>query len=88
MSQLLQPIPSCALISDVGTAKIWTLPLHEAGTISLYTCLGTSHPFYTSHSALGLGKVPQSTDLLVSDVSTGTTPVTSPFVHYEISPFK
>ena len=34
MSQLLQPISSCALMSDVGTEKIWTLPLHEAGTIS------------------------------------------------------
>jgi len=49
MSQLLQPISSCAITSDVGTEKIWTLPLHAAGKISWYTSLGTSYPFFNSH---------------------------------------
>jgi hypothetical protein len=40
MSQLLQPISSCALMSNVCTEKISTLPLHTAGKTSWYTSPG------------------------------------------------
>jgi hypothetical protein len=44
---ITKPISSCALMSDAGTEKIWTLPLHEAEKIS-----GTQASVPHTHSTL------------------------------------